>query len=224
MRACAVTAIFRCDGFSQRAATGRLQCHGQARPEFQLTPFYEADLDFAGKKPGDVIKREAIPAPAGAVAWRVMYVSRTWDDRLVPVTGIIVAPKEPGHSDRPIITWEHGTTGTARVSAPSLAPNPAQELVERSATAPIDYGVPYLNDFLKRGFVVVATDYYGLGRTRGASVLRWRHLRPQRPRHRPRSPQPAGRGRRQRGHHLAGPKAATPRCSRLRNSRVMPAN
>ncbi len=49
------------------------------------------------------------------------------------------------------------------MSAPSLAPNPAQELVERSATAPIDYGVPYLNDFLTRGFVVVATDYYGLG-------------------------------------------------------------
>ena len=35
--------------------------------------------------------------------------------------------------------------------------------MERSATAPIDYGVPYLNEFLKRGFVVVATDYYGLG-------------------------------------------------------------
>lgn len=142
------------EGFS---ATDRLA------PEFQLTPFYDANLDFAGAKPGDVIKREAVPAPAGAVAWRVMYVSRTWDDRLVPVTGIVVAPKEPSSSGRPIINWEHGTTGTARISAPSLAPNPAQELVQRSASAPIDYGVPYLNDFLKRGFVVVATDYYGLG-------------------------------------------------------------
>ena len=132
-------------------------------PEFQLTPFYEANLDFTGRKPGDVIKREAIPAPAGANAWRVMYVSRTWDDRLVPVTGIVVAPKEPSAAGRPVINWEHGTTGTARVSAPSLAPNPAQELVERSASAPIDYGVPYLYDFLKRGFVVAATDYYGLG-------------------------------------------------------------
>jgi pimeloyl-ACP methyl ester carboxylesterase len=92
-----------------------------------------------------------------------MYVSRTWDDRLVPVTGIIVAPTAPSHSARPVITWEHGTTGSARVSAPSLAPNPVQELVERSATAPIDYGIPFLNDFLKRGYVVTATDYYGLG-------------------------------------------------------------
>ena len=39
-------------------------------PEFQLTPFYEANLDFAGKLPGDVLKRESIPAPVGAVACR----------------------------------------------------------------------------------------------------------------------------------------------------------
>lgn len=132
-------------------------------PEFQLTPFYEANLDFAGRKPGDVIKREVIPAPVGASAWRVMYVSRTWDDRLVPVTGIVVAPNKPSAVGRPVINWVHGTTGTARVSAPSLAPNPAQELVERSASTPIDYGVPYLTELLKRGFVVAATDYYGLG-------------------------------------------------------------
>jgi pimeloyl-ACP methyl ester carboxylesterase len=163
MRACVVTAIFGFTGLANAQQQEGFNATDKLAPEFELTPFYEANLDFAGKKPGDVIKREAIPAPAGAVAWRVMYVSRTWDDRLVPVTGIIVAPKEPSPSGRPIITWEHGTTGTARVSAPSLAPNPAQELVERSATAPIDYGVPYLNDFLMRGFVVAATDYYGLG-------------------------------------------------------------
>jgi pimeloyl-ACP methyl ester carboxylesterase len=163
MRACAITAIFVLTGSANAQQQEGFNATDKLAPEFHLTPFYEANLDFAGKKPGDVIKREAIPSPAGAVAWRVMYVSRTWDDRLVPVTGIIVAPEEPGHSRRPIITWEHGTTGTARVSAPSLAPNPAQELVERSATAPIDYGIPYLNDFLQRGFVVVATDYYGLG-------------------------------------------------------------
>jgi len=132
-------------------------------PEFVVTPFYEAGLAYAGHKAGDIIKREPITAPAGANAWRVMYVSRTWDDRLVPVTGIIVAPKGESSSPRPILNWEHGTTGGSRASAPSLAPNPAQELVQRSATAPIDYGIPYLGDFLKRGFVVVASDYYGLG-------------------------------------------------------------
>lgn len=131
--------------------------------DFELTPFYEADLDFVGKNPGSILKSESIPAPEGAEAWRVMYVSRTWDERIVPVTGIIVAPKGPFSTPRPILSWEHGTTGGARVAAPSLADNPAQNLVQRSKTTPIDYGVPYLTDFLARGYIVVATDYYGLG-------------------------------------------------------------
>jgi dienelactone hydrolase len=132
-------------------------------PDFELTSFYESNLDFATKAPGAILKTEPIPAPAGATAWRVMYVSRTWDDRLVPVTGIIVAPKEGTVRPRPILVWLHGTTGGARVAAPSLAPDPAQNLVQRSESAPIDYGVPYLTDLLAKGYVVVATDYYGLG-------------------------------------------------------------
>lgn len=135
----------------------------KAVPDFELTPFYDADLDFATKAPGEILKIEPIPAPEGAAAWRVMYVSRTWDDRLVPVTGIIVAPKGGSARARPILVWLHGTTGGARVAAPSLAPDPAQNLVQRSENAPIDYGVPYLTDFLAKGYVVVATDYYGLG-------------------------------------------------------------
>ena len=132
-------------------------------PDFELTPFYDADLDFATKAPGEILKTEPIAAPEGAAAWRVMYVSRTWDDRLVPVTGIIVAPQGSSARPRPILIWLHGTTGGARVAAPSLAPNPAQNLVQRSESAPIDYGVPYLTDFIAKGYVVVATDYYGLG-------------------------------------------------------------
>jgi hypothetical protein len=133
----------------------------KAVPDFNLTPFYETNLEHVGKKPGEVIRAEAIRAPEGALAWRVMYVSRTWDDRLVPVTGMVVAPKEAGSKVRPVLNWLHGTTGGSRICAPSLAENPAQDLVQRSPTAPIDYGIPYLTAFLRRGFVVVATDYYG---------------------------------------------------------------
>jgi dienelactone hydrolase len=79
------------------------------------------------------------------------------------VTGIIVAPRGGSATPRPIVVWLHGTTGGARVAAPSLAPNPAQNLVQRSERAPIDYGVPYLTDLLAKGYVVAATDYYGLG-------------------------------------------------------------
>ena len=134
-----------------------------AVPDFPLTPFYESDVSVANKAPGRILRTETIPAPDGAMAWRVMYVSRTWDGRRVPVTGIIVAPLDSLERPHPVLLWLHGTTGGARVAAPSLAPRPAQDLVQRSPTAPIDYGVPYLGDWLARGYVVVATDYYGLG-------------------------------------------------------------
>ena len=132
-------------------------------PDFKLTPFYESGTKHVGKRPGEIIRTEEIPAPEGANAWRMMYVSTTWDNREVPVTGIIVIPKEKASKPRPVVTWAHGTTGGSRTSAPSLAPNPAQELVQRSETAPVDYGVPYLKDLLAIGLVVVATDYQGQG-------------------------------------------------------------
>ncbi len=132
-------------------------------PDFKLTPFYESRFEYIGRKPGDLLKKESVQAPEGAVAWRVMYVSRTWDDRLVPVTGLIISPSTPSSKPRPILNWLHGTTGGARNCAPSLADNPAVTLVQRSETVPIDYGVPYLTDFLEKGYIVVATDYYGQG-------------------------------------------------------------
>lgn len=46
-------------------------------PDFKLTPFYETKLEYVGKKQGDLLKTELIQAPEGALAWRVMYVSRT---------------------------------------------------------------------------------------------------------------------------------------------------
>ncbi len=132
-------------------------------PDFQLTPFYENVPEPVGKRPGDILRTEVVGAPEGSLAWRVLYVSRTWDDKPVPVSGLIIVPKGKPAKPRTVLTWTHGTTGGARNCAPSLAPQPAQELVQRSETAPIDYGVPYLKDLLARGMVVVATDYQGQG-------------------------------------------------------------
>ncbi len=149
--------------FSQAHALQGFDPSAPAVPDFELTPFYEVDVNVAHKAPGTLLKTETVPAPDGAMAWRVMYVSTTWDGRRVPVTGLIVAPLDTLDRPHPVLLWLHGTTGGARVAAPSLAPRPAQDFVQRSATAPIDYGVPYLTDWLARGYVVVATDYYGLG-------------------------------------------------------------
>ncbi len=69
--------------------------------------------------PGTVIRSEPMPnAPAGAVAWRVLYHSRDLRGADVAVSGVIVAPAAPAPpGGRTVVSWAHPTTG-ARRSAP----------------------------------------------------------------------------------------------------------
>jgi len=81
------------------------------------------------------------------------------------VTGFVVAPASAA-SDRPVMTWGHGTTGLGDAACPSAQPDPARELItyfEAESTQQIDYGVPGLQGFIDEGWVVCATDYQGLG-------------------------------------------------------------
>jgi len=117
-------------------------------------------------KPGTLLSREPVDtAIPGAQAWRVRYASVDVRDVPHEVTGLVVAPVEPG-ADRPIVTWSHGTTGLGDVACPSAQPDPARELTTYftpEATGQIDYGVPGLAGFITAGHVVCATDYQGLG-------------------------------------------------------------
>ncbi|GAA4013614.1 lipase family protein [Sphingomonas swuensis] len=88
--------------------------------------------------------------PAGMQAWKVRYLSR--DDRtsVRELTAMVVAPREAVPTKpRPVIAWTHGTWGTAQGCAPSLSARFFETL-------------PAL-DAVRRGYVVVAPDYPGLG-------------------------------------------------------------
>ena len=106
----------------------------------------------------------AIP---GAEAWRIAYVSSDVQERKTISTAIVVAPKGPAPKDgRPIVAWAHGTTGTAENCGPSQVPNPAQPLNQYfliDGNSWTDYGLPAVEDFIRQGYVVVGTDYQGLG-------------------------------------------------------------
>ena len=134
-------------------------------PPFPVTAFYEVSGDLSSMPPGTIVRQEEIEAPAGAVAWRLIYVSETWDGRRVPASGLVIAPQRAGSEPRKVLAWAHGTVGAARGCAPSLAPRPAREFTERSAAEnlPIDIGIPFLGDWLSKGYVIVAPDYAGLG-------------------------------------------------------------
>ncbi len=106
-------------------------------------------------QPGDVIWTRHLPAPvAGSEAWLVLYRSTTAQGDPVAVSGVVlVPPGEPAPGGRPVVTLAHGTTGMADQCAPSrrIAAGGSTELslVGPAAAA--------------QGWLVVATDYQGLG-------------------------------------------------------------
>jgi len=141
-----------------RAGDGRVELRPSTT--VAVADLYHPPSPLPGSAPGDLIAAEAIEpppgAPAGARAWRVLYRSTGVDGSPVGVTGIVVAPPDSAPPDtaapgpaagRPVVTWAHGTTGVADVCAPSRRPT----------------GSAWLAELLGRGFVIVATDYEGLG-------------------------------------------------------------
>jgi pimeloyl-ACP methyl ester carboxylesterase len=140
-----------------------------ALAEPSVSPFYQSVMQMkADGKLGQIIKREKIATPIpGAQAWRIAYISSDLNDKKTISTGLIVSPTDKAPAGgRPIISWSHGTTGNAQNCGPSQVDNPAQSLNQYFLTngnSWTDYGLPSLEQFIKDGYVVVGTDYQGLG-------------------------------------------------------------
>ena len=100
-----------------------------------------------------------------AVAYRIHYNSTDLHGKKTESTGLVITPSVAGN-DRKVLSWAHGTTGIGDAGCPSAQPDPARELesyFDSGSTTQIDYGIPGLQKFLDEGWVVVATDYQGLG-------------------------------------------------------------
>lgn len=137
--------------------------------EVSVPPFYQAvaALSTDGKL-GEVVAKEAVATSIpGAEAWRIAYVSSDVRERKTLSTALVIAPKgAPPAAGRPIVSWAHGTTGTAQNCGPSQVGDPAQDLNQyyiMGGTSWTDFGVPSATQFIKDGYVLVATDYQGLG-------------------------------------------------------------
>jgi uncharacterized membrane protein HdeD (DUF308 family) len=104
--------------------------------------------------PGALLRSEPFSqgVPAAARAWRILYT--TTRDAGVPAvaSAIVLAATDIPTGPRPVVAWAHGTTGVARGCAPSLL------------TDPFGAGaMPGLDQVIARGWILVATDYTGLG-------------------------------------------------------------
>ena len=128
--------------------------HGSCRED----SFYDIPAGFANAQPGTLLKVEKdtdtsnylIP-PALAIS-RLLYQSETLSGHFVPVSAIILFPYSASRIyDRcPVVAWAHGTSGITPDSAPSHLKNLSQHYL-----APFQIAL--------QGYVVVATDYAGLG-------------------------------------------------------------
>lgn len=108
----------------------------------------------AGAKRGDIYwVQQRFDAPKGAKAWNVVYVTEGADGKLTYVSGEIYLPaasrKQSGH----LVLWNHETAGMQDSCAPS----------RRSLVDKWGIRIPALEQMLDKGFVVVASDYQGLG-------------------------------------------------------------
>jgi pimeloyl-ACP methyl ester carboxylesterase len=134
-----------------------------------VSPFYEAVSKIPRNgKLGQIVKQEKVPSSIkGAQAWRIAYVSSDLAERKTIATALVAAPIGVKPADgRPIMAWAHGTTGTAQNCGPSQILNPAVPLNEYflvGGNSWTDYGLPSVEEFIREGYVVIATDYQGLG-------------------------------------------------------------
>lgn len=119
----------------------------------RLDAFYAAPNDVPSE-PGSLLRSAAFERgiPDGAVAWRILYTTTRADGVAAVASGIVVAPSGSSPEPRPVIAWAHGTTGIDETCAPSVLPDA------------LESGALYaLALALDQGWVIVATDYIGLG-------------------------------------------------------------
>jgi len=129
---------------------------------------YDAPDPLPSGKHGDLIWATEIKTDIpGARAWKVLYRSTDIHDVATPVSGMVLAPVGAAPAEgRPVVTYAHGTTGLNRDCGISRVDNPAKDasfyFLSDSADD-MDSGIPGLTEMIAAGYVVVATDYQGLG-------------------------------------------------------------
>lgn len=142
------------------AATALTGCAKAARETVEdvteretIGAFYDVPDPLPSGEPGTLIRsRRLLGAPNGARAWRVLYHSTDQNGDDIAVSGVVVAPDLPsvGHK-RTVVSWAHPTTGAeGKRCAPSTGIDPFI-LMEG------------LDELLRAGYVVAATDYSSMG-------------------------------------------------------------
>jgi hypothetical protein len=110
--------------------------------------FYDPPSDMP-RKPGALLRSEPLKdviLPAGMRGWRILYATTVDDNTPATAVATVFAPTDPPAGPRPVIAWEHATTGLLQKCMPSLLSMSTK-------------GIPWCRRIVMAGWVVVATDY-----------------------------------------------------------------
>ena len=132
------------DGNARQAALDPFYAPPDPLPPTPGTLLRTAPLDFA-----DPVETTDVE---GGSAYRMLYVSARPDGTPAASGAMVFVPDSPAPPEgRPVLAWAHGTVGMGDACAPSRTPR---------GLADMDV---WLEQALALGWVVVATDYVGLG-------------------------------------------------------------
>src|SRR5213080_358317 len=110
--------------------------------------FYDPPSDMS-HRPGALLRSEPLKdviLPAGIRGWRILYATTVDDNTPATAVATVFAPTDPPIGPRPVIAWEHATTGLLQKCMPSLLSSPSA-------------GIPGRDRIVMAGWIVVATDY-----------------------------------------------------------------
>src|SRR3984893_17196647 len=124
--------------------------HGIRAPITAHAPdaFYDPPSDLS-HQPGALLRSEPLKdviLPAGMRGWRILYATTVDDSTPATAVATVFAPTDPTAGSRPVIAWEHATTGLLQKCMPSLMSAPAA-------------GIPGRDRIVLAGWVVGAADY-----------------------------------------------------------------
>ena len=117
-----------------------------------LSAFYEPPSPIPSA-PGTLVRMEPLGvAVPGGTGFRILYVSQRPDGEPAVSGGMLFIPSSPVPADgRPVVAWAHGTLGMGDACTPSRSTNPLQDTDN------------WLGEMMDLGWVVVSTDYVGMG-------------------------------------------------------------
>ncbi len=110
--------------------------------------FYDPPSDVP-RQLGVLLRSEPLKdviLPAGMQGWRILYTTSVDDSTPATAVATVFAPMNPPPGPRPVIAWEHATTGLLQKCMPSLLSAPTA-------------GIPARDRIVIAGWVVVETDY-----------------------------------------------------------------